>query len=53
MKQLVLKRYCYSETETEGTLWLNDDESLIQLFEAATNVAVTAADRMDTLRRFT
>ena len=27
--------------------------ALHQLFEAATNVAVTAADRMDTLRRFT
>lgn len=29
--QLVLQRYCYSETETEGRLWLNDDESLYTL----------------------
>ena len=26
MSQLVLQRYAYSETETEGFLWLNADE---------------------------
>jgi hypothetical protein len=31
MKQLVLERYCYSETETEGHLWLNDDEFVYTL----------------------
>lgn len=28
MTRLTLERYCYSETETEGLLWLNDYESL-------------------------
>lgn len=29
--QLVLERYCYSETETEGHLWLNDSEYVYTL----------------------
>ncbi len=31
MTELVLQRYCYSETETEGRLWLNDDEYVYTL----------------------
>jgi hypothetical protein len=31
MTQLILERYCYSETETEGRLWLNDDEFVYTL----------------------
>ena len=31
MNQLTLQRYCYSETETEGRLWLNDDEFVYTL----------------------
>ncbi len=31
MRQLVLQRFCYSETETEGVLWLTNDESLCTL----------------------
>jgi Family of unknown function (DUF5675) len=31
MSELRLQRYCYSDTETEGKLWLNDHESLFTL----------------------
>lgn len=31
MNQLVLERYCYSETETEGRLWLSDDDYVFTL----------------------
>lgn len=31
MKQLVLERYNYSQTETEGHLWLNDNEFVYTL----------------------
>ncbi len=31
MTQLILERYNYSETETEGHLWLNDEEFLYTL----------------------
>jgi hypothetical protein len=31
MKQLLLNRYCYSDTETEGTLWLDDETTLCSL----------------------
>jgi hypothetical protein len=34
MKQLHLLRYGYSETETEGKLWLNDHESVYTLERA-------------------
>ncbi len=29
--ELILERYCYSDTETEGTLWLDDDDYLFTL----------------------
>ncbi len=31
MRQLTLQRFCYSETETEGLLWLNEHESVCTL----------------------
>lgn len=31
MKTLTLERYCYSETETEGRLWLDDETYLCTL----------------------
>lgn len=31
MSRLILERYCYSETETEGRLWLDDDDFVYTL----------------------